>query len=433
MEVRGPAASPPNIDGSVPAAPATRREFVLSVSAATAGLLAPRVSLAESRDATVRRGLASTPGDFLFEPGLTYLQTGSLGPTPVRVMEQVMAHWRELERNPTHYAYGAHEVAMEEVRAKVGAFVGAARDEIVLTGCTTDGMNLVASGLSLERGDHVLTTDQEHPGGRSGWEWLQRTRGIVLEDVPIPPGSDDPRPIIDAFARRLSSRTKVVMCSHVLTSTGYRMPVAEIAALARAHGAHCVVDGAQAAGGIVVDVKALGCDAYVAPGHKWMLGPKGTGFLYLSSALGDRVLPVQLQAGRAAYSASNGVRSLPSVLGLAGAIDYTLAIGRERIEREALRLAKRVHEGVQELARTQGRGLRVVSAPPGPHASPLVTYELPASRPAGEWQRRLHARHGVYVKVVPANFLNGHRISTHLFNTDADVDRLLAALRTELD
>lgn len=405
---------------SIPDPAASRRDFVFTVGAAAAGVFAPRL-------VQVDAAADHAPGDFLFEPGLTYLQTGSLGPTPRPVMEKVMAYWRELEGNPTHYGYGKHELAMEDVRAKAADFIGCTTEELILTGCTTDGMNMVAHGIALERGDHVLTTNQEHPGGRSGWEWLVRTRGIVIEDVPIAPDANDPRPIIDAFAQRITPRTKVVMFSHVLTSTGYRMPVRAIADLAHARGALVVIDGAQAVGGIAVDVKALGCDAYVTSGHKWMCGPKGTGLLYLSAAIGDRVLPVQLQAGRAAYSASNGVRSLPSVLGFGDAIDYLLAIGKDRIETHDLRLATRVREGLTRIPK-----LRVVSPPPGARASPLVTYELPASIPAGAMRVRLHEKHGVYLKVVPANFLNGNRVSTHLFNTDEDVDRLLHALRTEL-
>lgn len=407
-------------DPGLPAA--SRRDFVFTVGAAAAGAFAPRVVTH-----TVPRAREPAPGDFLFEPGLTYLQTGSLGPTPRPVMEKFMGYWHELERNPTQYGYGKQELAMEDVRTNAAAFIGCTKDELILTGCTTDGMNIIAGGLSLGPGDHVLTTDQEHPGGRNAWEWLAATRGTVLENVPIAPDADDPRPIIDAFAQRISARTKVVMFSHILTSTGYRMPVREIADLAHARGALVVVDGAQAVGGIAVDVKALGCDAYVSSGHKWMCGPKGTGLLYLSAAIADRVRPVQLHAGRAAYSASNGVRSLASVLALADSIDYLLAIGTAHIEAHDLRLAARVHEGLQRITT-----LRVMSPPPGPRASALVSYELPATIPANELRIRLHAKHGVFLKVVPANFFNGNRVSTHLFNTDADVDRLLAALRAEL-
>ena len=205
------------------------------------------------------------------------------------------------------------------------------------------------------------------------------------------------------------------------------MPVRALSLLARDRGCLSVVDGAQAAGGVAVDVKALGCHAYATSGHKWMLGPKGTGLLYLSAELGDRVDPIQLQAGRAAYSASSGVTSLPSVLGLGAAIDYVEAIGIGAIEAHNLRLRERVRAGLARLPRVM-----LVGAPDGPQATPLVSYRLPPAVEAHRLYQALLERHQVMVKVVPGNWFNGQRISTHLFNTEADVDALLEALAAEL-
>ena len=418
----------------------SRRDFVSRLgSAAVAGALIPAVLPAVppaaalvltpqrfEAAAAMPRGLAPA-GDFLLDPDLTYLQTGSLGPTPRPVIDRAVALWHELERNPTLWGYGAHEEALEDVRARAAAFIGCATDELVITGCTTDGMNRVAQGLHLKAGDHVLTTNQEHPGGRSGWEYLARTERVMLEDVPIAPDAHDPHAIVDAFAARITPRTKVLMFSHLLTSSGLRMPVAELSALGRSRGCLVVVDGAQAVGGIDVDVKALGCHAYVTAGHKWLLGPKGTGLLYLSRELGSAVDPIQGQAGRTVYSASNGVCSLPSVLGLGASIDYLLAVGKARIEAHNMTLRQRVFDGLRGVPR-----LRVVSADRGAQASPLVTYELPPEVTGGAMQRALLAKHQVMVKTVPANFMNGNRISTHLFNSEQDVDRLLTALREEL-
>lgn len=402
----------------------SRREFLSTLGAATlAGALppvAPGVVLPP-------RGLAPDPADFLFSPGLHYLQTGSLGPTPRPVLEQAIAFWRELERNPTAVGYGAQEQAMDEVRHRAAGFLGCGTDELVLTRCTTDGMNQVAQGLRLSAGDRVLTTDQEHPGGRSCWDYLARTAGVGIDVVPIAPEAHDPEAIVAAFARAITPRTRVLSFSHLLSSTGLRMPVRALSLLARDRGCLAVVDGAQAAGGVAVDVKALGCHAYATSGHKWMLGPKGTGLLYLSAELGDRVDPIQLQAGRAAYSASSGVTSLPSVLGLGAAIDYVEAIGIGAIEAHNLRLRERVRAGLARLPRVM-----LVGAPDGPQATPLVSYRLPPAVEAHRLYQALLERHQVMVKVVPGNWFNGQRISTHLFNTEADVDALLEALAAEL-
>jgi selenocysteine lyase/cysteine desulfurase len=205
------------------------------------------------------------------------------------------------------------------------------------------------------------------------------------------------------------------------------MPVVELSALARAHGAIAVVDGAQAAGGIQVDVKALGCHVYATSGHKWLLGPKGTGLLYLSEELGAKVDPISLQAGRAAYSDSSGVCNMPGVIGLGAAIDYISAIGIARVEAHNVALRNQLYEALRSVPK-----LRVVSAQAGPLASPLLTYTLPDEVDSKAMLARLRDRHNVMVKMVPKQWLNGNRISTHLFNSESDLDKLVAALKREL-
>jgi len=385
-----------------------------------------RAARAGSAAGVVPRGLARAD-DYLLAPGLAYLQTGSLGPTPRPVMERTIAAWKELEANPVFYGYGPQERAMEEVRVKAAAFLGCQKDELVLTRCTTEGMNWVASGLGLGPGDRVLITDQEHPGGRSGWDYAARRYGAVIDTVAIPAGENDAAAILDRFTRAITPRTRAVSFSHVLTSTGLRMPVAALSKLARARGAIAVVDGAQAAGGIVVDLKVLGCDVYATSGHKWLLGPKGTGLLYLSEELRGRIDPIALQGGRGAYSESSGVCNLPGVIGLGAALDYIGAIGMAQVEAHNLRLRNLLYEELRGMPK-----LRVVSPPPGSLASPLVSFELPPSVEGRGLQIRLMEKYGVVVKVVPGQWFNGNRISTHLFNSERDAEALLTALRFEL-
>jgi selenocysteine lyase/cysteine desulfurase len=373
------------------------------------------------------RGLAPAADDFLFSPGLVYLQTGSLGPTPRPVMDRAIAAWKELELNPVFYAYGPHEKAMEDVRAKAAAFVGCKTEELLVTRSTTEGMNWVAQGLELGSGDHVLTTDQEHPGGRACWDYLVRKHAIVLDIVPIPAGENDARAIVDRFTRAITPRTRALSFSHLLTSTGLRMPVAELCALAQARGCVSVVDGAQAVGGVAVDVKALGCDVYVTSAHKWLLAPPGSGLLYLNARLGRSIDPLPLQDGRAVYSASSGVTNIPGVLALGTAIDYVSSIGIAAIERHNMQLRERTWQALRGVPR-----ITVVSPPAGPLASPLVTFKLPDAVKSQDLHDRLVSAHKVVVKIVPGQWMNGIRLSTHLFNTADDVDASVAALKAEL-
>jgi selenocysteine lyase/cysteine desulfurase len=410
-----------------------RRSFLASVGAsAIAGMsagCARQVAAAAPVAPTgtgALRGLAPAD-DFLFDPGLSYLQTGSLGPTPRPVIDRTVAVWHELERDPSALGYGTLQSQMEDVRGKAAALLGCGLHELVVTRSTTEGINWVAQGVALAPGDRILTTDQEHPGGRVNWDFVAKRYGATIDAVAIPPGENDGAAIVERFAKAIDARTRVMSFSHVLTSTGLRMPVAELCALARRAGCISLVDGAQAVGGIAVDVKQLGCDAYATSGHKWLLGPKGTGVLYLSDGLGDRCEVIALQDGRAVYTHSSGVTSIPSVHGLGAAIDYVTAIGIARVEAHGLALHRRAHAALSAI-----RKLRVVSPADGPLASPLLTYEMPTAVDASALVLRLREAHRIEVKGVPREFLNGQRVSTHLFNDERDVDALAAALRAEL-
>jgi selenocysteine lyase/cysteine desulfurase len=406
----------------------TRRAFLSSVGLASAASLIPTRLWASAWGAKASRdrGLASA-NDFMFDDGLVYLQTGSLGPTPRPVMQKTIEAWQLLERNPVVHGYGDLETELDVVREKAARLLGCTADEIVLTTSTTDGMCRVALGLNLTPGDRVLTTDQEHPGGRDCWDFLVRTRGVILDVVKIVPGEHDAAAIIDRMTKAITPRTKVMSFSHVLSSTGLRMPVAELTTVARAHGCVSVVDGAQAVGGIVVDVRALGCDVYVTSGHKWLLAPKGTGLLYVSASLGSRLELITLQDGHAAYSGVTGVSNIPGVIGLGAAIDYARARGLAEIETHNLSLRSRLEAALADVPK-----LRIVSPREPTLASPLLTYRLPDEVPARDLMDRLLKTHRVVVKVVPVNWFNGQRISTHVFNTEGDVDALVRALRLEL-
>lgn len=245
--------------------------------------------------------------------------------------------------------------------------------------------------------------------------------------MPIAPDENDPQAIIDRIDAAFTPRTRVLSVSHILSSTGLRMPVADLCALARSRACIAVVDGAQATGTGPIDVKQVGCHVYASSGHKWLLGPPGTGFLYLCEELADTVDPIALQSGRAAYSASSGTRSLPNLLGLGAALEYLSAIGLERVEAHNHELRRQLYEALLRVPR-----IRIVSGAAGPLASSMVTYRLPDEVDSGALHRRMREQRKIELKVVPRNWFNGHRVSLHLFNSEEDVEALVEGLRGEL-
>jgi len=413
--------------------PVSRRHFVAALGAASIAELAHAALGESNHDAgpSPAAAVQSSSSDYLLAPGLIHLNTASLGATPRVVLDRVLQAWRDLESNPVAMAYfkdgDTVVAAAERVRIRAAALLGCDADEVLITRCTTDAMNTVAQGMRWAASDRVLTTDQEHHGGSFCWEYEVQRRGAVIDRVAIAPDDHDTAAIVRRFADAITPHTRAISVSHVITSTGLRMPIADICRLAREHGIVSIVDGAQAVGAMPVDVKALGCDAYATSGHKWLMGPKGTGLLYVNKNASATIQPIQWQEDHRYGANSAGVGPLPLAIGLGAAIERLLDIGMAEVERHNLALRNRAYAGLKQIPK-----LRLVSPPPGPLATALLTCKLPDDIDSKTLRETLFTKHHIVIKMVEKQWFNGIRISPHMLNTEADIDAVLRALRVEL-
>lgn len=399
---------------------------------ALAGMLGTAAAYSISTPSASRAASTVTnidQAEYMFAPGLNYLNTAALGPTPRSVLEATLKAWYELESDPVMMAYGDGPVhlATDKARGQLGALINCAADELLITRSATAAMNSLAVSIGLGRGDRVLTTDVEHEGGTNGWHYLKRRSGVEVDVVTISPADHDVRGIINRLQAAITKQTKVIIVSHVVSSTGLRMPVNEIAAVARQNGILFIVDGAQAVGGIDVDVKALGCDAYVGTGHKWIMGPKGTGFVYINKLSAAAIQPLEREQGLRFVNGSTGVGSLPLVVGLGAAADAMRMRGMTAVERRVIELRNRAYAGLVQIPKIQ-----VVSPPPGPLATALVAFKLPDTVDSRSFRDLLLKKYNIVIKVAEKRWFNGNRISPHIFNTGAEIDAAIKAIRTEL-
>ena len=399
----------------------SRREILAGISGTLGG-----AALGET---VLGAAVPAADSEYMFAPGLNYLNTAALGPTPRFVLEATLKAWRELETDPVTMAYadGAVHLATDRAREQLAGLIGCSAEELLITRSATGAMNSAASGMMLGRRDRVLTTDVEHEGGTVCWSYLKRRNGIEIDTISIAPTDHDTRAILQRFEQALTTFTKVISVSHVVSSTGLRLPVAEIAALARSRGILSVVDGAQAVGGMAVNVKALGCDAYAGTGHKWLMGPKGTGFLYISKDARSAIQPVEREGGTRFVTSSTGVGSLPLVVGLGTAAEAMKDRGMSAVESRVVELRNRAYAGLKDIRRIQ-----VVSPPPGPLATALVAFKLPDTVDSRSFRDVLLTRYNIVIKVAEKRWFNGNRISPHIFNTEAEIDEAIKAIRLEL-
>jgi selenocysteine lyase/cysteine desulfurase len=346
---------------------------------------------------------------------------------PRPVFDATIAAMAEIERDPVRSTYGPAASELEKVRSKAARLVGAEAEEIILTTSATAGMFLIAQGLPFTHGDRIVTTDHEHPGGRFGWEWAARRYGLQIDTVRIDPAERDPQVIVDGFAEVIGARTRVLSFSHILFTTGLKLPAAKLCALGREHGCWTVIDGAQGPGAMPVDVRAIGCHAYAVSGHKWLLGPKGSGFLYISDEMAGALDALPLAAGRQANSDSTGIVNMAGVRGLGAAIDYLEEIGPEAIAAHNQALRAELYDLLSRM-----KQVTIPASADGPLASANLAFCLPESVDLHALRRNLVQRHKIYIRVVELSGFAGLRASLHLYNSSDDVRALVDALGTEL-
>jgi L-cysteine/cystine lyase len=212
-----------------------------------------------------------------------YLNTGSVGPLPAETAA-AMAEITDYELRMGRASMADWEEFLErlaEARAAVAAIIGGDVDEIAITHSTSAGINTAISSVALGSGDRILTTDAEHAGGFGAVRAAAARTGAQVDVVDVSSAADDDA-VVAAIVSAMTPRTRAVVLSHVLWTTGARLPIDRLADVAHAAGAIVIVDGAQSAGAIPVSVADLGVDFYAIPGQKWLLGPEGTGALWAS-------------------------------------------------------------------------------------------------------------------------------------------------------
>ena len=277
---------------------------------------------------------------------LSYLDSAASSQKPASVIEAIQRYYERSHANVHRSIHTLGEEATElyeAARDAVRGFVGArSREEIVFTRGTTEGLNLVAQavGRTLAGGDEILVTEMEHHSNLIPWQMLCRDRGTLLKAVPVLQGSYLD---MDAFDRLLSPRTRVVAVTHVSNVLGTINPIEAIARKARAVGAAVVVDGAQAAPHMPLDLAASGADFYVFSGHK-MLGPTGIGVLYgrkealtrLEPAWGGGEMIKEVWIDHAQWNDlpwrfEPGTPPIAGAVGLHAAVEYLGKLGMERV------------------------------------------------------------------------------------------------------
>ena len=348
-----------------------------------------------------------------------YLNYGAHGPSPRRVTaavtDELETHeFGAAETDPYEAAFDSYERS----RRRVADLIGADPDGVALTESTSDGIARVAAALDLGPEDTVVRTDLEHPAGVLPWKRLERA-GVSVEVVETDRGRIDR----DAFADAVADAA--VVCFSAITWThGTRLPVTDLAEIARDAGAFTIVDAVQVPGQTAVDVDEWGADVVAGAGHKWLLGPWGAGFVYVDPDRADELVPASVgyrgssvEDGDLHFEAGARRLEIGSMspgphAGLVAAIDAIEAIGLDAIEARIETLTNRLKRGIDDD--------RLLS--PREFHSGLVTVD--AEDPEATVERL--ADRDVVVRTLPDP--HAVRVSVHAVTTETEIDQVVGGL-----
>ena len=362
---------------------------------------------------------------FILEPGTAYMNNASLGMPPATVAAAVAAGFEALSREPIHAKHDLGDAIAEQVIPRLAALLGADPAEVVLTRNATEALHAGAIGVRLQPGDEVLITSQEHPAGRRPWEYRARRHGVKVNTVFIPSPFESEEQVVALVEEALTPATRAFAFCHV-TRGGHLYPVARLCALARERGIVSHVDGAQAVGMFPVDLHDLGCDTYSASLHKWLLGPMGTGVFHVRAGSRDRVQSAFAHDATpdAPSYGPPGTASLPVRAGLAASLDFAEALGIENVAARTRFLSDHLKERLAAMP-----GATILSGPDRTTSCPGSTIFELEGVDAVEAVAILAERAKIHIDEHQRDGHNAIRISTHVYNTIAEIDRVVEELR----
>ena len=421
--------------------PETRRRFLKGLAGGAAALpMLPSHALSRSLHETMRAGERLPVADsdsepywrlvrnqFVIKPGYVMLNAANLCPSPHTVREVVVRLTDDLDGDVSFQSRAKFDNLREEARLKLATLMGATADEIAIVRNTSEANNVIVSGLSLKTGDEVIVFDENHPSNNVAWDVRASRFGFTVKRLTLRKPPESTEEILTLVRGAMSAKTKVLAFSDASNVSGLRMPTKELCLMARERGIYTHIDGAQTFGSLVVSLRDLGCDSYSGSAHKWFLGPKEAGLLYvrreripeiwpgvISSGWGDRA---ETAAKGARKFETLGQRDDAAVSAVGTTVDFHNLIGPVRIESRVRELSRVLKDG---LVRIPGAKLKTSMMPELSAGVCVVTFEGKDTQAIYE---ALYAKHRI--AGAPSG---GVRFCPHIYNTMDEITRTIAAV-----
>ena len=354
-----------------------RRQFlkgVLGSAAAAACLPATRLDrLGETFNVPEMKSREFSPGtevgetfwkivqdQFPIRNGLIMLNAANLCPSPFPVQQMVFDLTSDVDKDPSSHNRKKFNELREKARSALAEYLGVSSGEIAIVRNTSEGNNIVISGLTFKPGDEVIIWDENHPTANIAWDVRAERYGFKVKRVKVPGKISGKEDLIGPFREAMSRRSRVICFSHVSNISGIALPAKEICAIARERGILTHIDGAQTFGSHALDLNDMGCDFFTGSSHKWFIGPKEVGVLYVRdeniSMLWPSIVGVGYQSALdkgARKFETLGQRDDSRIAAMGKTVEFHNAVGKDRVEARIRDLAgllkKRLTQKIQNI------------------------------------------------------------------------------------
>lgn len=373
-------------------------------------------------------------GEWVLDEDIVYLNHGSYGAAPRRVLA-AQQRWRDsLESDPARFVRDELPGARDAARQALAGYLGADPSNLAYVDNATTGINAVIASLDFGPGDEVVTTSHAYSAVRNTLAYHCGRRGAQLIEVPLRFPPPDPDAVVDAVDAALSTRTRLAVLDHVTSDSALVFPLERLATLCRERGVPLAVDGAHAAGMLPLDLEQLAVDWYAGNAHKWLCAPKGAAFFWARADRQADIHPPVISRGFGqgflAEFDWQGTRDFSAWLSLPDALAFRASLGDSRVRAYCHELAGRAAAFLAEQWQTE--------AEPSPAMQGfMATIRLPGNAPASPpaiaaIRRSLLYQHGIEAHFVALEGVVWARISAHVYNEMGDYLCLGEALPTVL-
>jgi len=422
-----------------------RRFFLNAIGALAGGTIMGKPSNIFSSPSLLKKQLESITDDetfwkivreqFIFPKDYIYLNTGGIGALPDLVINKIESRTIELEKYPKP---GHDHNNWIEVKRICSGLLGkdCTTDELALVSTATEGINIIINGLPLNKGDEIITSTHEHPALHIPLLNRMQRDGVIIRS--FHPDLNNGTGNIDRIKSLINKKTKLIFLSHITCTTGQIFPIKEIADLAHNNNIWIAVDGAQAAGSTPIDIRKQNIDFYTFSGHKWTLGPKRTGVLYVKKELmnvlqpitvgaysdnGYDILKKELKFQTTAQKFEFGTQNEAIFMGMGNGAEFIQTIGLKKIWEHNRGLAELFYNGLKEIHEVE-----ILSPLEEKYRSSIISFKI-KNRNYQELASYLIGKKRIRVRVVGEAGLDGVRVSFHIYNNSDEVIKILAEIR----